>query len=121
MWPWIRSRPSSIEIFLVLGGKISSCFVSVLTVLLEEKLPPTNANLNSDNQQLEEKIPLNTNNDNNSSLPSADLDAGLKIKFTPDYDEKEPVFWRVIGELSNDGLVDYDKIHERLVSTDNSL
>jgi hypothetical protein len=56
------------------------------------------------------------------SLPSADLDAGsepkkLKIKFTPDYHAKEPAFWRVIDELSNDGLVDYDKLHERLVST----
>jgi hypothetical protein len=32
----------------------------------------------------------------------------LEIKFTPDYNEKEPIFWRVFEELSNtnNGLVD---------------
>jgi hypothetical protein len=68
--------------------------------------------------ELEEKIP--PTNDNNSSLSTADTSLEpkkLEIKFTPDYNEKEPVFWRVIDELSNDGLVDYDKLHERLVST----
>jgi hypothetical protein len=50
-------------------------------------------------------------------IDSSSLESEKKIKFTPDYNEKEPVFWRVIGELSNDGLVYYDKLHERLVST----
>jgi hypothetical protein len=31
--------------------------------------------------------------------------------------EEEPVFRRVIGELSNDGLVNYDKLQQGLVST----
>jgi hypothetical protein len=39
------------------------------------------------------------------------------IKFTPDCNEKEPIFWRVIEELSSNGLVDYDKLQQRLVST----
>lgn len=40
-----------------------------------------------------------------------------EIKFTPDYNEKEPVFRRVIDELSNDGLVNYNKLQQGLVST----
>jgi hypothetical protein len=41
------------------------------------------------------------------------------IKFSPDYEEKGPIYWRVFEELSNDGngLVDYDKLQERLLST----
>jgi hypothetical protein len=41
------------------------------------------------------------------------------IKFSLNYEEKEPVFWRIFEELSNDnnGLVDYDKLQERLIST----
>ena len=41
------------------------------------------------------------------------------IKFTPDYEAKEPIFWHVFEELSNDGngLVDYEKLQERLLST----
>jgi hypothetical protein len=36
------------------------------------------------------------------------------------YEEKEPIFWHVFEELSNDnnGLVDYDKLQERLISTE---
>jgi hypothetical protein len=92
---------------------------------LEEKLPPTSTNLAfDDNQQLEEheeKLP--PTNDNNSRLSTADHKSGLapkklEIKFTPDYDAKEPIFWRVIEEISyDDGLVEYNKLHERLVST----
>jgi hypothetical protein len=43
----------------------------------------------------------------------------LEIKFTPDYEAGKPVFWRVFEELAkdNNGLVHYDKLHERLVST----
>jgi hypothetical protein len=40
------------------------------------------------------------------------------IKFCLNYEEKEPVFWSVFKELSNDnGLVDYDKLQQRLVSS----
>ena len=106
---------------------------------LEEKSPPTNTNLASKIQQLEEKNPISESeryeekiplaSDDNSSLPNnnnSDLNdnnsnAGLEpkedIKFTPDYEAGEPVFRRVIDEISNDGLVDYDKLQQRLVST----
>jgi hypothetical protein len=55
-------------------------------------------------------------------LSTANLNGSLKpkkqkLKFTPDYNEKEPVFWHVIEELANYGLVDYDKLQQRLVST----
>jgi hypothetical protein len=43
-----------------------------------------------------------------------------EIKFTPDYEAGEPIFWHVFEELSNDGgngLVYYDKLQDRLVST----
>jgi hypothetical protein len=42
-----------------------------------------------------------------------------QIKFTPDYEAGEPIFWRVFEELSNDGngLVDHYKLHGRLLST----
>jgi hypothetical protein len=42
-----------------------------------------------------------------------------KIKFTPDYEAGEPIFWHVFEELSNDGgngLVDHYKLHGRLLS-----
>jgi hypothetical protein len=41
------------------------------------------------------------------------------IKFSLNYEEKEPIFWRIFGELSNqsNGLVDYYKLHQRLIST----
>ena len=44
-----------------------------------------------------------------------------EIKFTPDYEAGEPIFWRVFKELgvasNSNGLVDYDKLQQRLVST----
>jgi hypothetical protein len=40
-----------------------------------------------------------------------------EIKFTPDYEAGEPIFWRVFKELASNGLVDYDKLQQRLVST----
>ena len=42
-----------------------------------------------------------------------------EIKFTPDYKANEPTFWRVFNDLSknNTGLVAYDKLQERLIST----
>ena len=41
------------------------------------------------------------------------------IKFTPDFKANEPVFWHVFKELANanNGLVNYDKLQERLIST----
>jgi hypothetical protein len=62
-------------------------------------------------------LPSPTNTSYPLPADTTNLEPEKKIKFTPDYNEKEPVFWRVIGELSNDGLVYYDKLHERLVST----
>jgi len=45
---------------------------------------------------------------------------GQEIKFTPDYKAYEPIFWHAFKELSkndNNGLVTYDKLHERLISS----
>jgi hypothetical protein len=42
-----------------------------------------------------------------------------EIKFTPDYEANEPVFWRVFKELANEnnkGLVTYYNLQERLIS-----
>jgi hypothetical protein len=43
----------------------------------------------------------------------------LEIKFTPVYKASEPIFWSVFKDLSkdNNGLVSYDKLQERLIST----
>jgi len=43
----------------------------------------------------------------------------LEIKFTPDFDASEPMFWRVFKELANanNGLVSYYNLQERLIST----
>jgi hypothetical protein len=53
--------------------------------------------------------------DNSSLEPSGKQ----KIKFTPDFEANEPIFWRVFKELANEnnGLVSYDKLQERLIST----
>jgi hypothetical protein len=103
----------------------------------KEKSPPTTTNLASSDQQLEEKIPLTTDNNNdNSSLlnndntPDVDYNGSKvdlepkeeveeEIKFSPDYKEKEPIFWHVFEELpsDNNGLVDFDNLQQRLVST----
>jgi hypothetical protein len=42
-----------------------------------------------------------------------------EIKFTPDHEANEPIFWHIFKELSkdNNGLVAYDKLQERLIST----
>jgi hypothetical protein len=47
------------------------------------------------------------------------LQPNEEIKFTPDYNTNEPIFWRVFNDLSknNNGLVSYDKLQERLIST----
>jgi hypothetical protein len=46
-------------------------------------------------------------------------DLSSEIKFTPDYKANEPVFSTVFKYLSknNNGLVAYDKLQERLIST----
>jgi hypothetical protein len=42
-----------------------------------------------------------------------------QIKSTLNYEQKEPIFWRVFKELSDKGneLVEHDKLQERLIST----
>jgi hypothetical protein len=42
-----------------------------------------------------------------------------EIKFTPDYEAGKPIFLHIFKDLSNqgNGLVYYDKLQERLVST----
>ena len=40
----------------------------------------------------------------------------MEIKFTPDYKTNEPVFWAFL--MTSDGLVAYDKLQERLMSTE---
>jgi hypothetical protein len=46
-------------------------------------------------------------------------DVRIMIKFTPDYKASEPIFWHVFKDLAkdNNGLVHYEKLHERLIST----
>ena len=43
----------------------------------------------------------------------------MEIKFTPDYKANEAVFWHIFKELSksDNGLVAYDKLQERLIAT----
>ena len=43
-------------------------------------------------------------------------DVRIMIKFTPDYKASEPIFWHVFKDLAkdNNGLVHYEKLHERL-------
>jgi hypothetical protein len=61
----------------------------------------------------------------NTSYLSAIDSSGLepnelkKIKFTPDFEASEPVFWRVFKELANanNGLVAYANLQERLIAT----
>jgi hypothetical protein len=52
-------------------------------------------------------------------LKPKEEEAAEEIKFTPDYEAGKPVFWRVFEELASNsnGLVDYDKLQQRLVST----
>jgi hypothetical protein len=47
------------------------------------------------------------------------LEPNKEIKFTPDFKTSEPIFWRIFNDLSknNNGLVAYDKLQERLIST----
>ena len=94
----------------------------------KEKLPP--ATTISSDQQHKEKISSIT--DDNLSLPNnnngEDVNDNssegveskkLEIKFVPDYEAGEPIFWRVFEELSTEGkgFVNYDKLQERLIST----
>ena len=43
----------------------------------------------------------------------------MEIKFTPGYEANAPIFWHIFKELpkNNNGLVAYDKLQERLIST----
>ncbi len=60
-----------------------------------------------------------TSQNNNPSDAAAHQEGAAQIKFTPDFEAGEPIFWRVFEELANNGngLVTYDRLQERLVST----
>jgi hypothetical protein len=64
-------------------------------------------------------LPSPTNTSYLSPIDSSNLEPTKEIKFTPDYEANEPVFWRVFKELANEsnGSVAYDKLQERLIST----
>jgi DNA-binding transcriptional ArsR family regulator len=87
----------------------------------KEKFPPTTTT--SSDQQYRDKISNTTeNNDNLSNDEDSNTDPKprkIEIKFTPDYEAGKPIFSRVFEDLSNDnnGLVNYDRLQERLVST----
>jgi DNA-binding MarR family transcriptional regulator len=99
----------------------------------EEKSPPTSSNLTYDNSNDKEKTPIsqskqddNSSSDNNNSPCSVDKSPNQslesqtpEIKFTPDYKVGKPIFLRIFKELANDnnGLVAFDKLQDRLVST----
>jgi hypothetical protein len=76
----------------------------------------------SNDQQHKEKTPSTTeNNDNlsNDDGTTSQEPKKLEIKFTPDYEAGKPIFLHVFKELAKDdnGLVHYDKLQERLIST----
>ena len=47
------------------------------------------------------------------------MEPNKEIKFTAAFKTSEPIFWRVFNDLSknNNGLVVYDKLQERLISS----
>ena len=63
--------------------------------------------------------PSNTSYSPHIDNSSLERSGKQKLKFTPDFEASEPVFWRVFREIANanNGLVYYDKLQERLVST----
>jgi len=65
-------------------------------------------------------LPSPTNTSYLSHVDSSNLEQSeKKIKFVPDYEAGEPIFWRVFEELANNGngFVAYDRLQEGLVST----
>jgi hypothetical protein len=65
-------------------------------------------------------LPSPNNTSYLSPIDSSNLEQPeKKIKFTPDYEGNEPVFWRVFKELANknNGLVSYDLLQGELIST----
>jgi DNA-binding transcriptional ArsR family regulator len=89
----------------------------------KEKSPLTHDNLMSSNEQHKEKISSTTeNNDNSPNDEDSNTDPKprkIEIKFTPDYEAGKPIFSQVFEDLAedNNGLVNYDKLQDRLVST----
>jgi DNA-binding transcriptional ArsR family regulator len=84
----------------------------------KEKSPLTHDNLMAGVQQHKEKISsITENNNNDSNIPKEPQKR--EIKFTPYYEAGKPIFRRVFEELSAEGkgLVYYDKLQDRLVST----
>jgi hypothetical protein len=72
--------------------------------------------------QYNSSLPNNNSHDlnnNHSNISLEPREESEEIKFALDYEASEPIFWRVFEELSNErnGLVSYDKLQERLVST----
>jgi hypothetical protein len=84
----------------------------------KEKLPLTHDNLILSNQQHKEKISSITENNNDDSNKPCEPEK-REIKFTPDYEAGKPIFSQVFEDLAkdNNGLVYYDKLQDRLVST----
>jgi hypothetical protein len=89
----------------------------------KEKSPLTHDNLSTNDHQYKEEVSsITENNDNLSNDDGSNTSQEpkkLEIKFTPDYEAGKPVFLNVFEELLNDnnGLVNYDKLQDRLVST----
>jgi hypothetical protein len=52
-------------------------------------------------------------------LEPKEVDYKVEIKFTLYYEEIEPIFWHVYKELldKGNGVVEHDKLQERLIST----
>jgi len=104
----------------------------------EEKIPSTSEQISEAKDLLEEKIPpsIQENDDSDSTTVIKDNDGMMEkaeheenlplttanlIPFNQQYKDKEPIFFDVFEELSNDngngGLVDYENLRLRLIST----
>jgi hypothetical protein len=87
----------------------------------KEKSPLTQDNLMAGDQQHKENISSITDDNNNLSNDDTNTPQEPKkeIKFTPDYEAGRPIFLDVFNDLAkdNNGLVYYDKLQERLIST----
>jgi hypothetical protein len=72
----------------------------------------------SGDEQYKEKMSSITENNNDDSHADTKPEK-REIKFTPDYEVGKPIFRRVFEDLAtdNNGLVYYDKMQDRLVST----
>jgi hypothetical protein len=64
-------------------------------------------------------LPSPTNTSYPFPVDSTSLELEKKVKFTPDYEANEPVFWCIFKDLANEnnGLVSYDLLQGGLIST----